>query len=932
MRRSHILAVVLMTLLGLGFAFSQSTHREKLHPEFQSLVSPGMPAGALKNAAGLRSPAGLTKEGEPLYDAIITTTNADAIRAGGLHLNSVVGKFATAQLTRADLLRLVQMDEVQYLCPGSINYPALDVSVPEIGANLLHAGLLNNSPYKGKGVIVLIYDTGIDWRHLDFRDPADPMKSRILAIWDQTLTAAQTGEAPPQDFSYGVEYTKQQIEAEFKSSPPNFVQEKDINGHGTHVAGTAAGNGSSLFKKYVGVAPEADIIVVKGGDGSFPDSKVMDGFTYAANKASALGKPIVVNMSLGTLEGPHDGTWPTEVALNNFVASSGRAVAISAGNDGGRTVHASGTLSLGGSTTILINVPAYTPQSGTNNDTFVLEVWFDTNLGVTATASSPNNIKLIVGTDDANSAGNESDGSIDLENYGSPNSPNGNRYVLLKVSDKGTNVPRSGTWTLTLSGSNATTNFNAWLSSYTVGSSAVTIMNGDNQKTVETPGNATGAITVGSYVTKNSWTDYYGRPWSYASSVTTGSISTFSSIGPTADGRQKPDIAAPGQGIASSLSSSVDTSTIGSRIMPGLKDYLIQGTSMASPHVVGVAALLLQAKPSLSVSQAKSYITSTARTDGYMESVPNTTWGYGKVDAFKAVEKAIGAVGGAHANVSYAGEAKYYTLLPSDNLKMATRFTPTISGKLVSVSIMFNGAKDGIKGSGSLKVSGAQNVSGSIGGIPGTQLGSSVLIPFSSLTGGVGSWNNVDMSSSNISVTNGIDFHVVVEVAGAAGDTLQVLLDDGTTSPTNRSSAYRTGVNGLRWYNFADPNYSSGATPSFNNLLLTATIASISVVDVEKQPNIVPATYQLFDNYPNPFNPSTSIRYSVPVQSRIRLRVFDLIGREVASLVDEQQAPGNYAVNWHGTDNAGVPLSTGVYFYRLESAGQQLTKKMILLK
>lgn len=639
------------------------------------------------------------------------------------------------------------MDEVQYLSPGSINYPALDVSVPEIGVNLLHAGLLNNSPYKGKGVVVLIYDTGIDWRHLDFRDPADPTKSRILAIWDQTLTAAQTGEAPPQDFSYGVEYTKQQIEAEFKSSPPNFVREKDINGHGTHVAGTAAGNGSSFFNKYVGVAPEADIIVVKGGDGSFPDPKVVDGFSYAANKASALGKPIVVNMSLGTLEGPHDGTWPTEVALNNFVASSGRAVAISAGNDGGRTVHATGTLSVGGSTTLSINVPTYTPQPGTNNDTFVLEVWFDRDLGVTATASSPNNIQVIVGKDDANSAGNESDGSIELRNFGGTISSNGNRYVQLKVSDQGTNVPRSGTWTLTLSGSNATANFNAWLSSYTVGSSAVTINNGDNLKTVSTPGDATGAITVGSYVTKNLWTDYYGRSWWYGSSVTTGNISSFSSIGPTADARQKPDIAAPGQGIASSLSSSVDTSTIGKSIMPGLKDYLIQGTSMASPHVAGVVALLLQAKPSLSASQVKSYIISTARTDGFTGSAPSMTWGYGKVDAFKAVEKAVGGAGGGRANLSYAGEAKYSAVLPSDNLKMATRFTPTISGKLVSVSIMFNSGKNGIKGSGSLKVSCAQNVSGSIGGTPGTQLGSSVLVPFSTLIGGVGSWNNVDMST-----------------------------------------------------------------------------------------------------------------------------------------------------------------------------------------
>jgi len=68
------------------------------------------------------------------------------------------------------------------------------------------------------------------------------------------------------------------------------------------------------------------------------------------------------------------------------------------------------------------------------------------------------------------------------------------------------------------------------------------------------------------------------------------------------------------------------------------------------------------------------------------------------------------------------------------------------------------------------------------------------------------------------------------------------------------------------------------------------------------------------------------------MQSRVRLRVFDLIGREVSSLVDEEEAPGNYSISWRGTGNDGKPLASGVYFYRLEGPGQQITKKMLLLK
>ena len=283
MRRSHILAVVLMTLLGLAFALGQSIHKEKLHPAFQALLTNDQ-TSLLRDRGGSASLMGMSKEGKPVYDAIITTADADAVRATGIHVNSVYKNFVTAQVSREDLLKLVQLKEVNHLDPGSINYPQLDISMPETGANLLHAGFLNKTPYKGKGVIVVIYDTGIDWTHLDFRDPADTTKSRILSIWDQTITP-NADENSPSGFSYGVEYTKEQIENEIDGTPTGFVREKDVNGHGYHVAGIAAGNGNSYFRKYVGMAPEADIIVVKGGDNSFGETKMIDGLTYAGNKA-----------------------------------------------------------------------------------------------------------------------------------------------------------------------------------------------------------------------------------------------------------------------------------------------------------------------------------------------------------------------------------------------------------------------------------------------------------------------------------------------------------------------------------------------------------------------------------------------------------------------------------------------------------------------
>ena len=125
-------------------------------------------------------------------------------------------------------------------------------------------------------IILCIIDTGIDWEHKDFRDPVDDSQSRILYIWDQTLIP-QGGELSPAEdgLGYGVEYTQAQIENEIDGTPTGFVREQDTHGHGTHVTGTAAGNGASFTNlKYAGLAPQADIIVVKAGNGSFSEANI----------------------------------------------------------------------------------------------------------------------------------------------------------------------------------------------------------------------------------------------------------------------------------------------------------------------------------------------------------------------------------------------------------------------------------------------------------------------------------------------------------------------------------------------------------------------------------------------------------------------------------------------------------------------------------
>jgi minor extracellular serine protease Vpr len=254
--------------------------RSKLHPLFQSLITNSSQPLAKTSNKVRRIASTVSSDGTIRYDAIVYTRDAESLRAMGIHVNSVLPEFVTAQLTLSDMTKLADLETVKYLDPGRVHHPMLDVSVPETGAKLLHSGFINNTPYKGAGAIVLIYDTGIDWKHFDFRKAGDTTKSRILFIWDQTLTAGVDGSAPS-PFSYGAEYTQSQIEGELSGSARGVVHERDIDGHGTHVASTAAGNGQAFNNKYIGMAPEADIIVVKGGDGSFSESKEIDGLNYA---------------------------------------------------------------------------------------------------------------------------------------------------------------------------------------------------------------------------------------------------------------------------------------------------------------------------------------------------------------------------------------------------------------------------------------------------------------------------------------------------------------------------------------------------------------------------------------------------------------------------------------------------------------------------
>ena len=273
---------------------------------------------------------------EPLYVAVKFSGSVSALKTAGLDIAEIAGGFAYGKTNVAGLVALDRDPQVISIEKQRRHRVHLDDSVPELKADQVWSRSGDNfTGYTGKDVIVGIIDTGIDFRHAAFQH-ADGT-TRIHKIWDQTLTA-QGGETVPGPINraslldtpgtpialgYGVEYDVGQIKAAITNdaSAPIKARHKDDDGHGSHVAGIAAGDGSQSGSchgafHYIGVATDATLIVVRKWHLSDNDSKtpptstntMLDAIRYVINEARQLNKPVVINLSLGFFSEKMDGS------------------------------------------------------------------------------------------------------------------------------------------------------------------------------------------------------------------------------------------------------------------------------------------------------------------------------------------------------------------------------------------------------------------------------------------------------------------------------------------------------------------------------------------------------------------------------------------------------------------------------------------------
>ena len=834
----------------------------------------------------------LNKRGNKYHVIIRTEKNADLSKFN-IKLNSVLSEYATAWLTLDEMLKLINSSEIKYIYVGEIFYPTNDVANGLTGADLVKNGYVNSTAYTGKDVIVLIVDTGIDWKHEDFQNSGSPNTSRILYIWDQTLTATGSEQTPEDrdavNFSgldYGVEYTRNDINDEIDGSPTNFVREKDINGHGTHVSGSAAGNGNASNGKYAGIASEADIIFVKAGDGSFPTSNLIDALTYAKAIANTEGKPVVVNMSLGGHSNAHDGTRDLDLAVDDFTSSgNGRVFVAAAGNEGDNSIHISGTASAGGTASVTINVPSYTDNSGNNNDYFYLDLWWSDDKSITVEVTTPNGYSYTQ-NNDSQGTGVTDDGYIYVFNYVDASYANGDRRNFFKVYDGDASYPPAqGDWTITLTNnSSSDMTFHAWLFASSMGAA---LQNGNTDYTVGSPGVAVSAITVASYVGRWKWHASNGGNYSYGSPDRSDDISSFSSIGPTRDGRQKPDVAAPGQAVISCSSSDASISS-SSQIS---SDYhKNQGTSMASPIVSGCVALLLDYDSDLSASEIKTALYNGVNTDSYTgNSLPDYHWGFGKINVFNSLVNLITSSNSSNYDLyAYDSWGDDYSKGLAENDKIAVKFTPTNSGEVTgaffhpSITVDLNGPLY------------FEIWSDNGSGLPDSKLGSTVSFDNSGILNY--SWNYVNMTSSNVNVTAGNDYHIVMYYTD--GNDFYVRENDGNVSG---NSSINTGSGWSRY-----------TTADFRLRPIVATSESATPVELvsftanEKDNNEILLTWETSTEVNN---------FGFEIQRRFAQDSSDNDNKWEKVAFIEGQGTSNTSHRYTYTDNVN---KSGKYIYRLK--------------
>lgn len=495
---------------------------------------------------------------------------------------------------------------------------------------------------KGRGTLLGFIDTGIDYRSPVFQKKDG--RTRILGIWDQTLPRPLTVSPSPEtvisdssafDFlQYGIHFGEEQInEALASSDPLSVVPSKDSLGHGTFLAGVAAGS-PLVSQDFTGAAPEASLAVVKlkpakaylreffcitEGAHAYQENDIILGIRYLSEVARFYKMPLVICLGLGTNLGSHGGTSPLSLALSSISQSIGACTVIAAGNESGLGHHYAGSVS-SASEPDEVEIRVAEEENG-----FVAELWASTPETYTVGFISPsgetiNRIPLTLSSNATISFLLEP--TVISVSYRPHELSSGKQLVFMRFL-----APSPGIWriqvysSLLLDG-----NYHIWLPAETFISPNTVFLRPNPSTTITSPGNTPQPLTIGAY------------------NHEAGNIYIHSGRGYTLDGRIKPDIAAPGVQIygpgvipdaAYRAFNGMDSAEAPSEVPMVRKT----GTSVAAAITAGAVANLLSwgivegNDPAMSEAAIRSYLVRGAsRSKAF--TYPNPEWGYGTLNLY----------------------------------------------------------------------------------------------------------------------------------------------------------------------------------------------------------------------------------------------------------------------------------------------------------
>lgn len=549
---------------------------------------------------------------------------------------------ATVRLTLDALQRLAKQQGVEYIQITSGATQMLNLARQEAGTDLLHKGTDLPKAYTGEGVVVGVVDAGFDYMHAAFRRPADGAL-RIKRVWEQGATTLD-GASAPAKYGYGIELNTPELIEKAQG-------DSDSNSHGTHVAAIAAGSDAYKDGAYVGNAPDADIVLVALDLNASTNADISNAVQYIFDYADEMGKPCVVNLSLGNQDGPHDGT-STFDTMTDAMQGPGRLIVGAAGNHRTDAFHIDHTFATADAAPLRTFVKyKVAPSNSVSGGT--IEIWGEKGVDFTVDIAAYSTFNK---KDARSTTVYPAEGVTDVDfgkyatgtwKVASEVSPlNGKPHVVLTsaLTSIRNNYAIALTVTPKTAGRVNIWSDNTYLALESRDIEGFSAPDAASSTLCEIGGTGKRILTVGSYTTRNEYTTNGGQQATLQETV--GDLSSFSSYGPTVDGRMKPNITAPGCFIISAVSNNdASGNLMYAEYNENFGRYnqygYMQGTSMASPFVAGIVATWLQAYPQLTPEQLHEIVQNTARKDSFTATAPDSNWGYGKINALDGLRQCI---------------------------------------------------------------------------------------------------------------------------------------------------------------------------------------------------------------------------------------------------------------------------------------------------